>query len=178
MNPHNDIAHLIKAGLEKAALRKAIEDLKAERDELQAKFDRLSNTDPTTITGCDVKADPAWAVAVFRHHRERDRAELKHLKDHTEHKVYIKENQYGGVIRKPTQKDGWLPIETAPQDGTEVLCFCVEPEFEGEDNPYTCFKVCFWGMQTEDHSCWMSNYGYEQHPTHWMALPNPPSPTL
>jgi hypothetical protein len=70
---------------------------------------------------------------------------------------------------------GWRPIETAPMDGTDILCFCVEPEFEGEENPWTEFRVCFYGVLTEGESCWMSHYGYEQHPTHWMPLPNPPA---
>lgn len=68
----------------------------------------------------------------------------------------------------------WQPIETAPRDGTDVLCFCVEPKFEGDENPYTEMRVCFFGMMLEDYWCWQSYYGYEQSPTHWMHLP--PSP--
>lgn len=68
----------------------------------------------------------------------------------------------------------WQPIETAPMDGTDILCWCVEPEFEGEENPWTEMRVCFYGVLQEDYSCWMSNYGYEQRPTHWMSLPKPP----
>lgn len=70
---------------------------------------------------------------------------------------------------------GWRPIETAPMDGTDILCFCVEPEFEGEENPHTEQRVCFFGQMQEDYSCWMSHYGYEQRPTHWMPLPKPPT---
>lgn len=70
--------------------------------------------------------------------------------------------------------DDWQPIETAPMDGTDILCFCVEPEFEGEENPWTEMRVCFYGILTEGESCWMSHYGYIQRPTHWMSLPKPP----
>ena len=70
---------------------------------------------------------------------------------------------------------GWRPIETAPMDGTDILCWCVEPEFEGEENPHTEQRVCFFGQMQEDYSCWMSHYGYEQRPTHWMPLPKPPA---
>lgn len=70
---------------------------------------------------------------------------------------------------------GWRPIETAPMDGTDILCWCVEPEFEGEENPHTEQRVCFFGQMQEDYSCWMSHYGYEQRPTHWMPLPKPPT---
>lgn len=70
---------------------------------------------------------------------------------------------------------GWRPIDTAPMDGTDILCWCVEPEFEGEENPHTEQRVCFFGQMQEDYSCWMSHYGYEQRPTHWMPLPKPPT---
>lgn len=89
-----------------------------------------------------------------------------------------------GIKRLEAQRDEllaasqWRPIETAPKDGTDILCFCVEPEFAEEENPHKEFRVCFYGQLQPDYFCWMSHYGYEQHPTHWMALPNPPSPTL
>jgi hypothetical protein len=79
------------------------------------------------------------------------------------------------VARLKAERE-WQPIETAPMDGTDILCFCVEPEFEGEEDPWTEFRVCFYGMLNEGESCWMSNFGYEQRPTHWMLLPKPPTP--
>jgi hypothetical protein len=77
-------------------------------------------------------------------------------------------------LRSQFANSEWQPIETAPKDGTEVLCFCVEPEFEGEENPHTEMRVCFFGEMQEDYSCWMGYYGYEQRPTHWMPLPPKP----
>ena len=173
---HDIIADLQKNKWEWANAESIQRADKAEQElaNLQDELRRLKETRPTSITEVDIKANPAWAIAVFRVHRQRDRAEIKRLKRNLEHKVYMPEGIGGGVLRKPRFEDGWLPISTAPHDGTEILCFCVEPEFYGEEDPFTCLKVCFWGMQTEDYSCWMSNYGYEQRPTHWMSLPKPP----
>ena len=84
---------------------------------------------------------------------------------------WVKYEDYAALLAT-TQ---WRPIETAPMDGTDILCWCVEPEFEGEENPHTEQRVCFFGQMQEDYSCWMSHYGYEQRPTHWMPLPKPPS---
>lgn len=68
----------------------------------------------------------------------------------------------------------WQPMETAPLDGTDVLCVCIDPEFEGEDNPNEYIRTCFFGLMTEDYRCWMSVFGYEENPTHWMPLPAKP----
>jgi len=69
----------------------------------------------------------------------------------------------------------WQPMETAPLDGTDVLCVCLDPEFEGEDNPNRYIRTCFFGLMTEDYRCWMSVFGYEENPTHWMPLPAAPA---
>lgn len=68
----------------------------------------------------------------------------------------------------------WKSMETAPLDGTDVLCVCIAPEFEGEENPNRYIRTCFFGLMTEDYRCWMSVFGYEENPTHWMPLPNLP----
>lgn len=94
--------------------------------------------------------------------------EIERLKAEVEHLNELANDPY-------RLSKGWRPIETAPMDGTDILCFCVEPEFEGEENPHTEQRVCFFGQMQEDYSCWMSHYGYEQRPTHWMPLPKPPS---
>jgi hypothetical protein len=69
----------------------------------------------------------------------------------------------------------WQPMETAPLDGTDVMCVCLDPEFEGEDNPNRYIRTCFFGLMTEDYRCWMSVFGYEENPTHWMPLPAAPA---
>jgi len=71
----------------------------------------------------------------------------------------------------------WLPIESAPKDGTQILSFA---EWEG-------ITVCSWldyseVWETTEKMGWAKNYdtvamSYETfEPTHWMPLPpNPPT---
>lgn len=62
------------------------------------------------------------------------------------------------------ERAGWLPIESAPRDGTPVLVFqdCNgEPEYSvGYFNDY--------------HQKWTDGE-YTLDPTHWMPLPPPPT---
>ena len=63
----------------------------------------------------------------------------------------------------------WQPIETAPRDGTEILCFIPEHT---------------WGLLTvkEEYKVlrfiqgvtWANQGLYTEYPTHWMPLPKPP----
>lgn len=61
----------------------------------------------------------------------------------------------------------WQPIETAPRDGTEILCCeCVE------------IFIGFWSGNNVD-GYWDSyeegaHYIDSYSPTHWMPLPEPP----
>ena len=57
----------------------------------------------------------------------------------------------------------WQPIETAPQDGTEILVHSFG----------RCFTAC-WNCWPEP--AWRVNaHGFlVLEPTHWMALPSPP----
>lgn len=74
--------------------------------------------------------------------------------------------------------DGWLPIESAPRDGTLLLL--IQPEEGGELIP---------GL--EDDYKWLSPYtftgwwrdgewrcaeysAFDKSPTHWMPIPKPP----
>lgn len=57
----------------------------------------------------------------------------------------------------------WQPIETAPRDGTFILC--------AHDSGYVnILQFCSDGW-------WSRNTGYydPEYPTHWMPLPLPPS---
>lgn len=62
----------------------------------------------------------------------------------------------------------WQPIETAPDDGTQVDLWC-ESEHEGFDGQR--FIDCYWIYKKwagipADPMKW--------HPTHWMPQPEPP----
>jgi hypothetical protein len=62
----------------------------------------------------------------------------------------------------------WLPIETAPQDGTEVLAFM--PGF-GLGQMVLYWMDEYW---REKANC----MGLKCPPTHWMPLPAPPTASL
>lgn len=47
---------------------------------LNSELERLKNTDPDTITGSDIVSDPAWSIACFRFHRQRERDEIARLR--------------------------------------------------------------------------------------------------
>jgi hypothetical protein len=77
-------------------------------------------------------------------------------------------------IWKAARERQWLPIETAPKDGTEILTW------DGKD-----YKFCQWLDVSEiwddkRKMGWSSGYDYEymshymENPTHWMHLPNNP----
>ena len=73
--------------------------------------------------------------------------------------------------------DGWLPIETAPKDGSKVLLWT-----DSTLDPYWCDCV---GRREVEHfqtvqtAWWNLDDGWEKElvgqPTHWMPLPPPPS---
>jgi len=66
--------------------------------------------------------------------------------------------------------DGWLPIESAPKDGEQVL-LC-----DGMWGPYLGFyepdRWVFYDRECNEAiwNYWVEGYG----PTHWMPLPKPP----
>jgi len=64
-------------------------------------------------------------------------------------------------------QSSWQPIETAPKDGTEVLCF-VEGFGMGQ-------MVLYWmdGYWREKANC----LGLKKEPTFWQHTPTPPIPS-
>lgn len=72
----------------------------------------------------------------------------------------------------------WQPIETAPMDGTPILLY----------GPYEDISVAKWGpgwscLADGRHAiAWQSDFGTEyidfSCPTHWMPLPEAPSPSV
>lgn len=64
----------------------------------------------------------------------------------------------------------WQPIETAPEDGTEVLLWATMPRIEA--------YIALTGYFDEMDGAWSvpvaSIYGPFVYPSHWMPLPTPP----
>ena len=66
---------------------------------------------------------------------------------------------------------GWQPMETAPKDGTVVLCW---DEFKECD--FMWYGIIQQWNEPKDILGWMYvATNTECHPTHWMPLPKPPA---
>jgi len=71
----------------------------------------------------------------------------------------------------------WKPIETAPTDGTAILCF------DPTGYHIQVYVVC-WDHYLAEHgddSGWVEasgEYCHTWNPTHWMPLPLPPAPQI
>lgn len=63
----------------------------------------------------------------------------------------------------------WLPIETAPKDGTQVLLY---------HRRYGTIRGAWRNTGDEYGECWAGTYMMpgltEIQPTHWQPLPQPP----
>ena len=187
---HRDIAAGLIAGLEKdkAAADRATFDAIRTITELRAEFEAFMTTPTSRLLRAErkevvrLKAEVEQFKFTLEEERQISRQDWAGLRcEHDRVKRALEQaeaevDRLNDLANNPYRlSKGWRPIETAPMDGTDILCFCVEPKFEGDENPWTDFRVCFFGAMTEDHACWMSHYGYEQRPTHWMPLPNPPT---
>jgi hypothetical protein len=65
----------------------------------------------------------------------------------------------------------WLPIETAPKDGTEVLGYIPEG-WQGEP-----VILSLWWSARSEYPAWVDKLEYMDHrPTHWVPMPTPPLP--
>ena len=68
----------------------------------------------------------------------------------------------------PVSEDRWMLIETAPKDGTSILCWC-------DNNAEICWSVQKHGVGM----VWMTDncvdFGGYESPTHWMPLPEAPA---
>jgi hypothetical protein len=88
---------------------------------------------------------------------------------------------------------GWQPIETAPKDGTWILCWSVtkdeEPKYpqrvklwfwdqHRSRSRYTKYNPGGHGAWSYDDKILHQSSGEEYEPTHWMPLPEPPAPML
>lgn len=65
------------------------------------------------------------------------------------------------IIRERESSSAWQPIESAPRDGTLILCVDKDGVME----------VCFYTGQGD----FMNHISYTYcEPTHWQPLPEPP----
>lgn len=61
----------------------------------------------------------------------------------------------------------WQTIETAPKDGTRVICW--NREWQAPESG------CLYGMFWAANSLAADKGGWKYQPTHWQPLPEPPS---
>ena len=101
-----------------------------------------------------------------------------------------------GIAAPPTaQAEGWMPIETAPKDGTHILLHAPACEHEGapvqarttyghwrapSDTPRIKYQDGFapepeWEDFEPFWASWDGGFTEEHPPTHWMPLPPPPT---
>jgi len=71
-----------------------------------------------------------------------------------------------GKLKALQPSHGWLPIDTAPKDGTEVLVW--RPKENAQSRAHV--GVDFY---SEQYRSWYKSRTNQQ-PTHWMPLPTPP----
>lgn len=64
----------------------------------------------------------------------------------------------------------WQPIETAPKDGTFVLCCDLITPFRNQP------PIMFVGRWDPEHHGWCDKPWHQDRftPTHWQPLPEPP----
>jgi hypothetical protein len=74
-----------------------------------------------------------------------------------------KVDDWGATL--PPQSDGWQPIETAPKDGTPILCGFPD-NFHAQH-----------GHFDDNTGKWGQLISFYYQPTHWMPLPAPPEAT-
>jgi hypothetical protein len=67
----------------------------------------------------------------------------------------------------------WLPIESAPKDGTFIFTFFQKTYERGQPD---YFAVVKWGQDIEGWGDfgWLENEKLVGDPTHWQPLPTPP----
>jgi len=72
-----------------------------------------------------------------------------------------------------SELDGWLPIESAPKDGTEIFG---GQEYRNSRSGHLLggfIDKCKFVSDDYTNGKWVSSSGFVQ-PTHWMPLPKPP----
>lgn len=65
----------------------------------------------------------------------------------------------------------WQPIETAPRDGTRIFVYCPKLNEPKETIVAYSMEDTIFPWREDDGALLQRD-----QPTHWMPLPNPPSP--
>ena len=89
---------------------------------------------------------------------------------HTPRRAYLGAGSWPGERTEYIRADlvpQWLPIETAPKDGTRFLAY------EKRDISH---YPCWWNSDFQGWSGWQDDWDSEPKPTHWMPLPTPHLP--
>lgn len=70
-------------------------------------------------------------------------------------------------------REQWLPIETAPKDGTPIVAWCVHPYASSMTEPkdYVGPVIAYWIEHNGGGWTW---HGHLGNFTHWRPLPDPP----
>lgn len=100
-SPHDGI-HTCSKGCKKPGCNRGLRD---EIESLKAELDRLKKTDPESVTDIDIQADPAWAIGVFRYHRQNDWAEIERLKAENERLINAGD-KIASIIQPPAHGPG------------------------------------------------------------------------
>jgi hypothetical protein len=71
------------------------------------------------------------------------------------------------LLERAAKAAEWLPIETAPKDGTTVIAYrpTTPPHIEGM---HWCEGSWYWSFDGDGPG------EFSVEPTHWMPLPQPP----
>ena len=72
-----------------------------------------------------------------------------------------------------TTAAGWMPIETAPRDGTAFLGYIPSKRGYMARQDMCPMHWCMWGGGTWE--CSVSGHRIHDEVTHWMPLPEAPS---
>lgn len=101
---------------------------------------------------------------------------------HADIRLFVDPNELRNLIsdlRAAIETGGWLPIETAPKDGTRIILRC--PNIGAVEGWWDCVDgggfeegpPIFW-WTTENDLIIFGDGSYDD-PTHWMPLPPPPN---
>lgn len=69
----------------------------------------------------------------------------------------------------------WLPIESAPRDGTRIDLWFAGPRNTGDRRPDCRFGDGMWLCDYGDQGDGDARFYIDDEATHWMPLPSPPT---